>query len=294
MSRLMVVDGSNLFSRAWHTLGAPAGATPAQEAQAMATKVGGMLQGLVRRHAPSHLVVALDSPNSFRREAIPGYKADRKERVGPATAELTDMVRPALQAWGVATREADGFEADDVVATLVAQATVAQVAVDVVSKDTDLLALVSDQADARVLWPEGGAAGEVAMNEHAVFERVGCYPFQLLDFRTMVGGKDNLPRIGWTPDELEVMKAERGGKKVPAPWGFTEKRAIELLGEHTLLGMFKGAPGLKDAEREWLSLRQEEAMARRAALRLRDNLQDRILSSGRIVDVRRLAWQVAA
>lgn len=264
-SHLLVVDGSNLFARAWWTM---RDATLSE----LPEKVRGMLAGALRRWEATHLVVALDSPDSFRRELIPGYKGERSGRGGPSTADMTEALRPALGFWGVATREAPGMEADDVIATLVAKAARMEEspAVSILSKDTDLLQLVSDPGFVRVLWPEKGE--EQVMDEDAVRRRTGVAPHQLLDFRVMVGGKDSLPRIGWNTDE------EKAGQK--APFGFTERRAVQLLGDGATLDHLLGThAGLTRTEREWMDRCAEEASARREALRLRIDLD--LVATGR-------------
>lgn len=246
---LLLVDLSNLLARAFYTL-------RERSLEGLPPKTRDMLSGAVRRWEATHLIVALDSPRSFRCDLLPGYKGDRAGRDGPSTADMTTALLPWLDAWGVATRRAEAMEADDVIATVVAQAKDNGAAVSILSKDTDLLQLVDDAARVRVLWP-GGAEGEDVLGEAAVIERTGVRPGQLLDLRTMAGGKDNLPRI-------EI----REGKP---PYGFTEKRAVTLLSEGaTLDSLYEGdAWRLTPREQGWLAACRTEALERRDALRLR-------------------------
>ena len=112
-AHLMLVDGGNLLHRAFHTLREPSLAL-------LPDRVHAMLLAAVRRWGPTYLMVALDSDSPVRKATIPGYKANRAkatqlsigadesgdEAPEPTTAEMTAAVRPALERWGVAVREA--------------------------------------------------------------------------------------------------------------------------------------------------------------------------------------------
>lgn len=255
---LMVVDGSNLAARAYHTMREP---TLAELPNRFRT----LLDGALRRWSPAHLIVALDG-DSFRRQTIPGYKADRADREGPSTRAMTEVLRPAFQAWGVATREADRMEADDVIATLAANATQRGIPVLILTRDSDLLQLVSDEHQVRVLWPGQRDGGELAMDEATTAEYLANHrdlghafpPARLLDLRVLAGGKDGLPRV-------EV----REGK---APFGFTTKRASQLLAAGVTLQTMDSAEAqalLKPRERTWWDACRVDALARAEELRLR-------------------------
>lgn len=265
LPHLLVVDGSNLMARAFY-------AAAGRRLQALAPAVRKMIGGAVRRWEATHLLVALDSPeHSFRRDLIPGYKADRDGRDGPSIREMTDTLRSAFLAWNMATREVPGMEADDVIASLVRRARAGGFPVSVLTRDTDLLQLICEGA--RVLWPEGGREGETQLDEHSVRDYLASHkdfraafpPARLLDLRALAGGKDNLPRVGWTEEE----------RRGPAPWGFTTRRAAELMAAGATLQSLLGDHRelLKDREREWMDLRGEEALHRMEVLRLRDDLE---------------------
>lgn len=265
MSRhLLAVDGSNMMARAWFTMKNPS-------LPELPEKIRLMLAGACRRWAPTHMVVALDSPDSFRRREIPGYKADREDsRKGPSTAEMTEALRPSFAAWNVATREVAEMEADDVIAALVRRAAEVNCAVSVLTKDTDLLQLVDDGLGVRVLWPEGKGEGERILDRDAVLEYFRAHkdfgipvaPHQLLDLRTIAGGKDNLPRI------------EIRGEGIKPPFGFTTRRTAELLAGGFTLDSLLGPDRerLSDRERGWMDACREAALTRRGLLRLRSDL----------------------
>ncbi len=126
---------------------------------------------LVTDHRPTHLVACWDEDwrPAFRVEAIPSYKAHRvaaevPDDVGPDVEEVPDTLSPqvpviidVLAALGIARVGAAGYEADDVIGTLCANASGP---VDVVTGDRDLFQLVDDARDVRVLYTAAKGVGE--------------------------------------------------------------------------------------------------------------------------------------
>lgn len=278
---LLLVDLANLLNRALYTMKDPSLA-------GLGPWAWQLLGNTLRRWKPARLIVVMEGDGpSAAAAAIPGYKADRAPREGFSTREMTEAVWPYLDERGVSMRAAEGQEADHSIATLTAAAVEQGLRVSILSKDTDLLQLVDDRRGVRVLWPrtseQGG--GELAMDEAAVraylaqHKEIGqtLAPAQLLDLRTIAGGKDNLPRI-------EIRDAD-----VRPPYGFTTKRAAELLAQGaTLDSLVAGEHGhlLRGKEASWIADGGAVALARREVLRLRTGLQ--LESNGRHTAVSRL------
>jgi DNA polymerase-1 len=107
MARLLILDTNNLCKRAYHG-----------GADALA-----MIRSLIRRHAPTHMVCVRDphGPTWHHTEDPLLYKANRKSN-GPSSGELVDELAPRLDDAGLALACADGFAADDLIATLSARA----------------------------------------------------------------------------------------------------------------------------------------------------------------------------
>jgi 5'-3' exonuclease len=151
----MLLDTASLYYRAFYgmpeTVTAPDG-TPVNA-------IRGLLEAitrLVRDHRPARLVACLDADwrPAFRTAALPGYKAHRAEPDGseqtpPGLAVQIPLITQVLIASGIAIAEHDGYEADDVIATL---AVAARQPVDVVTGDRDLFQLVDDARQVRVLY----------------------------------------------------------------------------------------------------------------------------------------------
>ncbi|MGB5313369.1 MAG: PIN domain-containing protein, partial [Polyangiales bacterium] len=128
---IYVVDISSYVFRAYHAL-PPLSNSRGEPTHAVAG-VSSMLLKLLREREPHTLVVAMDSKEgSFRKDLFEPYKANRP----PAPPDLQQQmirVREICEAWGMSPLEAPGFEADDIIATLVREAREAGLGVVIVS-----------------------------------------------------------------------------------------------------------------------------------------------------------------
>src|SRR5690242_9078403 len=133
-----------------------------------------MLARLLGDQRPAGLAIAVDDDwrPAFRVEALPTYKAHRVARdeededpIAPQEA----LGREVLTALGLSVVGAEGFEAEDVIATIAART---RGAVDVVSGDRDLFALVRDP-DVRVLYPQTGVSKLTIVDEAEITRRYG-------------------------------------------------------------------------------------------------------------------------
>jgi DNA polymerase-1 len=251
---LLAVDGSNTLHRAFH------GAQCADAAGAAAVALG-MIRKALLRWRPSHLVVALDRPEpTWRRLMDPVYKASRVTR-GPSTAEMTDALVPLLDSVGICHAGVSGFEADDVLATLAARCAARGTGIMILTRDSDLLQC-ADRAT--ILWPENG--GETAVDATGTHARMGVWPHQITSLKAIAGDKgDDIPRLG----------AQRQTKAGARFYGFTDRRAAELVSAHgSLDGLYDALPGatLKDCEREWLVNGRERAYLNLTLAQLREDV----------------------
>jgi len=135
----------------------------------------GMLTAVLRDHRPGALAVAFDRPTpTFRDAIVPDYKGNRPE-VPEALGPQFDLVRAVLDALGICTLDLDGFEADDILATLATYGRDAGRDVVVVSGDRDTFQLVEDPHVA-VLYTRRGLSDTVRYDEAGIEERYGVPP----------------------------------------------------------------------------------------------------------------------
>ncbi len=153
-----------------------------------------MLANLLRDEKPTHLAVAFDVGRvTFRTERYGDYKATRAETPEPFRGQV-EVIRRLLGTMNVPVLSRPGFEADDVLATLVTQARAAGMDVFVVTGDRDAFQLVDDHVT--VLYPIRGVSEMSRMTPAAVQEKYGLPPARYPDLAALVGEtSDNLPGV---------------------------------------------------------------------------------------------------
>ena len=198
----MLLDTASLYYRAFYgmpeTVTAPDG-TPVNAIRGLLDAIA----RLVRDHQPARLVACLDADwrPAFRVRAIPSYKAHRAEPDGteqapPALVVQIPLITQVLEAAGIALAERDGYEADDVIATLADRSAGPGSPVDVVTGDRDLFQLVDDARGIRVLYTVKGLGKLDAIDEAAVSEKYNIPARAYADFAVLRGDpSDGLPGV---------------------------------------------------------------------------------------------------
>lgn len=153
-----------------------------------------MLINVLRDEQPTHIVVAFDvSRHSFRTDKYAEYKAGRSETPTDFKGQVS-LVKEVLAALQIPVVEKEGFEADDVIATLACQARDQGMSVLISSGDRDAFQLVDDQIT--VLYPRKGVSDLARMDPAAIEAKYGVPPQQYRDLAALVGEtSDNLPGI---------------------------------------------------------------------------------------------------
>jgi DNA polymerase-1 len=191
---LMLLDGNSLAFRAFYALPAENFKTQGGLTTNAVYGFTAMLINLLRDEQPSHIAAAFDvSRKTFRLEKYPEYKAGRSATPDEFRGQI-DITKEVLGALGITVLAEEGFEADDVIATLATQAEDAGYRVLVVTGDRDSLQLVSD--DVTVLYPVKGVSELTRFTPEAVVAKYGLTPQQYPDFAALRGDpSDNLPGI---------------------------------------------------------------------------------------------------
>ena len=192
--RLLLFDGHSLAYRAFYALPVENFSTASGQPTNAVYGFTSMLINALRDFEPTHVAVAFDvSRATFRSEAYDGYKATRAKTPEEFRGQV-DLIRDVLDAMGIRYLERDGYEADDVIATLVTQAEGADMEVSVITGDRDAFQLVSPATT--VLYPRKGVSDLARMTPAAVEEKYGLTPAQYPDFAALRGDpSDNLPGI---------------------------------------------------------------------------------------------------
>ncbi|MDP6867966.1 MAG: DNA polymerase I [Acidimicrobiales bacterium] len=194
MSGLLLIDGNSLTYRAFFAIPRDMVTRTGQETNAVFGFTQ-MLVSLLRDHEPDGVAVAFDRPGgTFRHERLPSYKANREKQEDTLYQQL-DLVRELVGALGLRVVDADGFEADDVLATLATLARDAGRDVTVVTGDRDSYQLVEDP-HVRVLYNKRGVSDYALYDEAGILERTGVRPVDYVAYAALRGDpSDNLPGV---------------------------------------------------------------------------------------------------
>ncbi|MCW2613828.1 MAG: polymerase [Frankiales bacterium] len=193
-SRLLLLDGHSLAYRAFFALPVENFSTTTGQPTNAVYGFTAMLINVLRDEAPTHVAVSFDiSKSTFRTETYADYKAGRAETPTDFKGQVS-LVREVLDALRVPIVCAEGFEADDVIATLATQAEAEDMDVLIVTGDRDAFQLVTDRVT--VLYNARGVSDMRRMTPDSVQEKYGLSPAQYPEFAALRGDpSDNLPGI---------------------------------------------------------------------------------------------------
>lgn len=192
--RLLLLDGHSLAYRAFFALPVENFSTTTGQPTNAVYGFTSMLINVLRDEAPTHLAVAFDvGRKTFRSEIYAEYKANRSESPTDFRGQVS-LIQEVLAALHVPVLTAEGYEADDVIATLTVQAVESGMDVLICTGDRDALQLVNEHVT--VLYPRKGVSDLTRFTPEAVEEKYGLSPVQYPDFAALRGDpSDNLPGI---------------------------------------------------------------------------------------------------
>lgn len=212
MKKFLIIDTHALLHRAFHAL--PPLTTSTGEEVGALYGFSSMLLKVLKDERPDFVAAAVDLPlPTFRHKAYAAYKATREKTKNALIAQIQKMPR-FLEAFGIPQFSKEGYEADDVIATLVEKAHGAKaknVQSVIFTGDFDALQLVRE--DVSVLTPQRHAGGEFrTYDSKAVEARFGVTPGQYAEFKMLVGDpSDNIPGVkGVGPKTAAALLREFG------------------------------------------------------------------------------------
>ncbi len=198
--RLLLLDGHSLAYRAFYALPVENFSTSTGQPTNAVYGFTSMLINALRDEEPSHLAVAFDvSRTTFRTAEFADYKANRSATPEPFKGQVS-LIQEVLQALHIPWLAVDGYEADDIIATLTTQAEALGYEVAVITGDRDAFQLVDP--DVTVLYPRKGVSDLARMTPAAVEDKYGLTPAQYPDYAALRGDpSDNLPGIPGVGDK---------------------------------------------------------------------------------------------
>ncbi len=249
MKTITIVDTFAFFFRSYFAL------PPLKSDDGFPT---GLLTGFInfihqlqKDHATDYIVFALDSKGpTFREEIYPEYKANRPSPPEDLLKQLPIAIE-WVEKMGFANLQKEGFEADDVIATIAKCGKEQGIEVKIVSSDKDLYQLIDDKKVYIYDWVKRNI-----IDEEGCIKKFGVLPKYFVDFQALIGDKsDNVPGVP----------------------GIGPKTASKLINEfHTLENLYAnieraGTPRIQ----KLLLEHKEEAFLSRELVRLRDDIFDR-------------------
>ena len=192
--RLLLIDGHSMAYRAFFALPAENFTTAQGQHTNAIYGFATMLLSLLTTEKPTHVAVAFDvSRKTFRSEIFPEYKANRAKTPDEFRSQMS-YLHELVTAFGITTFEVEGFEADDIIATISKQAERENAEVFICTGDRDSFQLVNEKTT--VLYPKRGVSDLTRMTPDAVQEKYGMSPEQYPDFAALRGDpSDNLPSV---------------------------------------------------------------------------------------------------
>ncbi|MEQ5827211.1 DNA polymerase I [Sulfitobacter sp. NFXS29] len=188
---LHLIDGSAFIFRAYHALppltrksdGMPIGAVAG-----FCNMLHRYVEGNTGPNAPTHVAVIFDKgSHTFRNDMYDQYKANREAMPEDLRPQIP-LTRTATEAFNIACKELEGYEADDIIATLAVQARAAGGRCTIISSDKDLMQLVGDGVEML------DAMKNKTIDRDGVFEKFGVYPERVVDVQALAGDSvDNVP-----------------------------------------------------------------------------------------------------
>ncbi|MBY8865292.1 MULTISPECIES: DNA polymerase I [Streptomyces] len=192
--RLMLMDGHSLAYRAFFALPAENFTTATGQPTNAIYGFASMLANTLRDEEPTHFAVAFDvSRKTWRSEEFTEYKANRSKTPDEFKGQV-QLIGELLDAMHAERFAVEGFEADDIIATLATRAEAEGFEVLIVTGDRDSFQLVSEHTT--VLYPTKGVSELTRYTPEKVVEKYGLTPAQYPDFAALRGDpSDNLPGI---------------------------------------------------------------------------------------------------
>jgi DNA polymerase-1 len=238
-ARLFVLDGPGYLFRAYHALPylSTSRGVPVNTVLGMST----MLWKLFREERPDYFAVAWDPPGpTFRDEKFAAYKETRAATPDDLKRQIP-LVMQVLEALRVPVLEVPGFEADDVLGTMVDRARAHDVDVVLVTQDKDMLQLVGPRVT--VLAPGARAGEQIVYDAERVREKWGVDPGQIPDLLALMGDSiDNIPGVP----------------------GVGQKTAVKLIGQFgSIEGLYQHLALVPGKLRETLAANRKQALLSR-------------------------------
>lgn len=248
MKKLLLIDGNAIFHRAFHAL--PLLSDSKGNFTNAVYGFTKMLFEIIKKEKPDYLTIAFDHKDkTFRHQEFTAYKANRSEPP-PELYPQMPVLQDLLKTFEIPIFQMSGYEADDIIGTLSAQAELhPDLQIRILTGDKDSFQLVTDRTN--VIVPLKGITEVANYDPTGVQAKMGITPAQIIDYKALRGdASDNIPGVK----------------------GIGEKQAVELLQKYNNLdNIYAHLDELSTGQRNKLSDNRETAyLSQRMATIVRD------------------------
>ena len=237
MKKVILVDGNNLMFRSYYATLYSGSMMTNSEGFPTNALYGfvNMMNKIISEENPEYIMVAFDIGKTFRHEKYDYYKGKRDETPEDLKKQFP-VAKKILNAMGIKYFELAGYEADDIIGTFAKKVDEeAEFVATIVSSDKDLLQLISEDVDVKLLKQKD----YIRMNREVFMNTYGLEPIKMIDLKSLMGDQsDNIPGVK----------------------GIGEKTAIKLLQTYSSLdGVYQNIENIKGATKQKLITDKDNA-----------------------------------
>ncbi|MGM9835048.1 MAG: DNA polymerase I [Bacilli bacterium] len=210
MKKVILVDGNNLMFRSYYATAYSGSIMKNSKGMPTNALYGfvSMMNKIILEENPSYIAVAFDVGTNFRKQKYPTYKAGRSETPDELLRQMP-IAREILDAMGIKHFELEPYEADDIIGTFAKLAELdPEFDATIVSSDKDLLQLISDQVEVKLLKQKG----HIRYNPKTFKEDWGINPIEVIDYKALAGDmSDNIPGVKGIGDKTALTLLKQYG-----------------------------------------------------------------------------------
>ena len=237
MKKVILVDGNNLLFRSYFATSYSGNIMRNSKGFPTNAVYGfiNMINKIINEEKPEYMMIAFDKGKTFRHEKFQEYKGGRNETPDDLKQQFP-VAKQICEAMGIHYFEIDNYEADDIIGTFAKKIEEnPEFNATIISSDKDLLQLISDEIDVKLLKQ----TGFIRMDRKLFQETYGVEPIGMIDLKALMGdSSDNIPGVK----------------------GIGEKTAIQLLSQYqTLDNLYDHIDEIKGKTKEKLLIDKENA-----------------------------------
>ncbi len=237
MKKVILIDGNNILFRSFYATAYTG--TIMKNSKGFPTNALygfiNMINKIINEENPEYIMIAFDKGKTFRHDKYETYKDGRRETPNELKEQFP-IAKQLVEAMGITYYEIDNYEADDIIGTFAKKVDEDKDFVaTIISSDKDLLQLISDEVDVKLLKP----TGFIRMDKQEFLNTYGVEPAKMVDLKALMGdASDNIPGVK----------------------GIGEKTAITLLKEYgSLENLYNHLDSVKGKLHDKLSSDKENA-----------------------------------